>query len=68
VQCAHDNQEDFTWVVMWAKRDLRERSSLINMGNVELFNQMNREQPTNYHAIMKFINSLNPNNTINISQ
>jgi len=20
MQCAHNNQEDFTWVVMWAKR------------------------------------------------
>jgi len=45
-QCAWDPQEDLTGVVTWAEKDLRKRSGLINLGNVELFSQVTREQST----------------------
>ena len=35
-------------------------------GNVELGGQMTRAQPTRYEVTMKFINSPNPNNTMNM--
>ena len=40
----------------------------MHLDNVELFSQVTMEHPTKHQATMKFINSPNPNNTMNISQ
>ena len=45
MQCAHGNQEDFSWVVMWA--NVREKKWTNVFGNVELIAKKTMEQSTN---------------------
>jgi len=45
MQCAKDNQEDFIWVVMWAK--IRGKRWTNVFGYVELTAKKTMEQPTN---------------------
>ena len=61
MQCAHNNQEDFTWVAMWAKV-LREMSGLTNLDNMEWFSELAREQPSKNQVSTKLTNTQNPKN------
>ena len=51
---------------MWTK-GLREGGGLMNLGNVELLTQVNKQQPTKHQVTMKFTNTPNLKNTMNIS-
>ena len=51
---------------MWPSR-LKERNGLTNLGNVKLFGQVTREQPTRYQVIMKITNIPNLNYIMNMS-
>ena len=68
MQCAQDNQEDFTWVVMWARKVKEKEVDKRIWDNVELLSQVTREQLAKHQATMKFTNTPNPNNKMNISQ
>jgi len=39
----------------------------MNLGNVELLTQVNKQQPTKHQVTMKFTNTPNLKNTMNIS-
>ena len=56
-QCAQDDQEDFTWVVMWDKTVKRKEVDKCIWHNVELLSQVTREQPTKHPKKMKFTNT-----------
>ena len=67
MQCAQDNQEDFIWVVMWARR-VKEKEW------TNAFGQCGAEQHSDYGATNKTPRNLEvhhhskPNNIMNISQ
>jgi len=52
---------------MWARRIKENKVNQCIWDNVELFSQVTREQPTNHQTTMKFTNTPNSNNIVNIA-
>ena len=59
MQCAQDNQEDVTCVVMWVRRAKGKEVDKYIWDDVEQLRQVTKEQPTNHQEMLKFINTPN---------